>query len=229
MPDTQPQQAERQPAVRAELERLMRATLDDRANWTYRFTRPLPVPSTWQPGQHVDADCSHAVKLLCRWAGAPDPMGNGWSTWGNSTTLAVHLPHLHAAAELHVGDIVTFGPAGTKHAAMVLEPGPDPLLWSFGHQGAPNTYRLSEDDREHQLLRLPVPVPPPTDNARLRARTGYWAWLAWKEGEGDWKGHVRADPHVRPNVPRRIPARWWRQRLRFLLARRRGNKPATKP
>lgn len=225
MPPLQPQPAARQPAhsVRDELVRLMRATIVDRANWTYKAIRPLPVPETWKPGQKVVADCSHGVKLLCRWAGAPDPMGNGWAPWGNSTTIALNLFHLNSPTDLAAGDIITFGPGGTQHAAMVLEPGANPLLWSFGHQGAPNVYRLFEDRREKQYLRLPLPLPPATLEGFLRARTGYWSWLAWREGEGDWKPHGKKNPRVRPNVPTVIPARWWALRARFLLNRKKGN------
>jgi hypothetical protein len=210
--------------VRQELERLMRATIADRAHWDYRAVRPLPVPPTWQPGQHVVGDCSKGVQYLCKWAGAPDPMGNDWDVWGNSTTLAAHLEHLLVPAVLRPGDVVTFGPSGTQHAAMVLEPGLDPLLWSFGHQGAPNTYRLSEDRREHQLLRLPVAYAAATPN-ELRAKTGYWSWLAWRLGEQAWQPYGPKNAKVRPNVPRMIPADWWAKWVLFLAARKKPNPP----
>lgn len=212
--------------VRGELVRLMRATIADHAHWTYRAVRPLPVPPTWHRGQHVVADCSHGVKLLCRWApGCPDPMKSGWSTWGNSTTLAMNLQHLLTPATLQPGDIVTFGLDGNQHAAMVLEQGVDPLLWSFGHQGAPGSYRLSEDGREHQLLRLPVAASDPSKKA-LRMRTGWFSWTAWRLAEGDWKPYGPKNPEVRPNVPTLIPASWWARLVRFLRAREKGN-PAT--
>lgn len=202
---------------------MMRATLDDRANWTYHAIRPLPVPVSWRPGQHVTADCSHGVKLLCRWAGAPDPMDGNFSPYGNSSTLCLKLPHLARRSDLKVGDVVTFGAYGSQHAAMVLEPGSDPLVWSFGHQGAPNTYRLSQDHREQQYLRLRVPDYVPTPEDKLRARTGWWAWVAWRLGEGDWKKHGKANGRVRPAVPKVIPARWWVELARFLAARKRAD------
>jgi hypothetical protein len=213
----------------------MHATLTDeqsRGAWTYRAVRPLPVPATWTPGQRVVADCSWGVKLLCRWANAPDPMGG---PIGNSATIAAHLPHLYLTTELQVGDPVTFGRWGTEHAAMVMEPGRDPLLWSMGHQGAPNAYRLSWDSREHQLLRLMPPDPKPvTPQDLLRAKTGYWSWLQWKLGEGAWEKYPPEAPNVRPDVPTHIglptngTGQWWIRLQLFAANRNRPNK-ATAP
>lgn len=221
--------SERQLAVdrRAELERLMRATVDDHTHWIYSYYRPLPVPVSWRPGQTVHADCSKGVQYLCRWADLPDPMDSGYGTWGNSATLWLKLQHLDHASDLLVGDVVTFGVAGRDHAAMVLEPGSDPLLWSDGHQGAPNTYRLSEDHRPAQFLRNPIPAYVPTPEDRLRARTGWFAWVAWRLGEGDWKTYGKRTKRVRPDVPRLIPPAWWSRYAAFMAGRRKGNKPLT--
>jgi hypothetical protein len=200
--------------------------------WTYHAIRPCPVPPRWIEGQKVWGDCSKGVQMLVYWAsgGDPllDPMGNAYADWGNSTTICAHLQHLATPAQLDVGDIVTFGRNGDEHAAMVLEPGKDPVLWSFGHPGAPNAYRLSQDRREHQLLRLPAPKYVGLKAAKLRAKTGYWAWLQWRLGEGDWNHHPKADPNVRPHVPKLIPAGWWRRYAAFVLARKKPNpsKPA---
>ncbi len=190
--------------IRAKLRVLMEQTLlDEREHltWTYHEVRPLSVPASWRPGQKVYADCSKGVQFLCKWAGAPDPMNMGYGVYGNLTS----------------------GPNGDEHAAMVLEPGADPLLWSDGHQGAPNSYRLSYDRREHQFLRLILPVHVPTAAEKLRAMKGYWSWLQWKLGEGDWHGYQQADNTVRPNVPRVIPPAWWRRYAAFLLNRKKGN------
>lgn len=222
--------------IRAQLAKLMKATLADEAahgTWTYRAVRPMPVPPSWKPGQAVVSDCSKGVQMLVAWATNRDlrfdPMGNGYDLWGNSTTIAAHLQHLASPSELEVADVVTFGPNGDAHAGIVLEAGDDPLLWSDGHQGAPNTYRLSQDGREAQYLRLPVPDYVPTHEDDLRAKTGYWAWLQWSLGEGDWKPYAKADRSVRPDVPRLIPAGWWKRRAQFILNRKKGNPSTTKP
>lgn len=214
--------------IRAELARLMQATLADETahhDWSYHAVRPMSVPPTWNPGQQVVGDCSKGVQYLCRWAGAPDPMANHFAPYGNSQTLWVTLQHLSSPGELFVGDIVTFGHDGNEHAAMVLERGADPLLWSFGHQGAPNSYRLSWDRREHQYLRLPAPAYVPTPQDKLRSRTGWFSWVAWRQGEGDWLHYGVSNKKVRPAVPILIPPLWWVRLGKFLAARNNGDQP----
>jgi hypothetical protein len=211
--------------TRLKMQQLMEATLADErahADWTYRAVRPMPVPPTWHPGQKVVGDCSKGVQYICRWANAPDPMRNGWSTIGNSQTIWLTLPHVATAGQLEVGDIVTFGVNARDHAALVMEAGTDPLLWSFGHSGAPNAYRLSFDRREHQFCALPVVAPKPTPADRLRAETGFYSWVAWKLGEGPWRTYGPAKGHVRPDVPALIPAQWWKWYAQFLLNRKKA-------
>lgn len=80
-------------------------------------------------------------------------------------------------------------------------------------------------------LRIPLPPAPrhaprparhPSKSpAVLRAERGYWSWLAWYLGEGDWKHHARQAKAVRPHVPARVPAAWWRAERAFLHARSR--------
>lgn len=220
--------------IRANLKRLMLVTVADeqrRHCWDYHAVRPMVVPYSWHEGQHVKGDCSKGVQYLCKWAGAPDPFRENFDVWGNSQTLWLKCQHI-TLRELEVGDFVTMGHNGEEHATMVYEaPGAennfDPLLWSFGHQGAPNFYRASADRREKQYLRNPVPRYVPTPEDKLRARTGWFAWVAWKLGEGDWRSHKPSDPKVRPHVPKRIPASWWVRYARFLKNRKTPNKPTT--
>lgn len=216
-------------SVRAELQRLMRATLADEAahaDWTYTQYRPRYMPRDWYAGERIYGDCSKGVQFLCYWAGLKDdPMGMGYGGFGNSQSLWVHLRHVGSPSELEVGDIITFGYNGDEHATMVLEPGNDPLLWSFGHQGAPNTYRLSQDGRQHQLLKINAGPLTVTPQDKLRAKTGFFSWVAWKLGEGEWKHYGKANRTVRPNVPGVIPLSWWKRYAQFLLNRKKGNKP----
>jgi hypothetical protein len=53
---------------------------------------------------------------------------------------------------------------------------------------------------------------------KLRAKTGSLAWIAWRLGKADWKPYGRANPTVRPRVPRAIPAAWWRRIADFLAS-----------
>ena len=215
--------------VRAALAQLMQETLADETtarDWTYDEFRPLTTPARpWKPGTKITGDCSKGVQWLCWWAKAPDPMNNNFGPYGNSQTIWAALQHLDAAGQLLVGDIVTFGPDGDQHAAMVLTPGSDPLLWSFGHQGAPDTYLLSQDSRPAQYLRLPVPKYVPTPQDKLRAQTTWFAWVAWRLGEGGWQPYGKTAKAVRPNVPRLISPSWWKRYAAFILARKKGNPP----
>jgi hypothetical protein len=219
--------------ARQRLVEIMRATLADehaRHDWTYRAVRPLYVPHTWVPGQRVTSDCSKGVQYLCRWADAPDPMQNGFGPAGNSQTIWLRLHHVLSAGELEPGDPVIFGYDGRDHAAMALEAGPDPLLWSDGHQGAPNTYRLSQDHRLKTYCKLPVVVQPPTPQDKLRAHTDFYSWMAWSLGEGPWRHYGASNPAVRPNVGRVIAVShptWWKRRIEFIANRNKGDKATT--
>lgn len=219
--------------MRAALAKLMTATLGDAANWTYAEVRPEGMPTktrAWAKGTKVKADCGKGVQMLAWWVpGCPDPMGNDFGPYGNSQTIWANAQHLDSPAELEVGDNVTFGPDGDQHAAKVKTAGADPELWSFGHQGAPNTYLLSQDGRPAQFCRQPLPEHVPTADDKLRAKTGWFAWMNWRNGTGDWRHKAPKDKTVRPAVPRVIPLSWWRRRAKFILAAKKGNKATTAP
>lgn len=210
--------------VRAAMHELMKSTIVDEAvrhTWTYRAVRPMPVPTSWHPGQLVRGDCSKGCQYLAAWAHGPDPMGNGFNSYGNSQTIWLHLQHVDEPSELDVGDMITFGPWGSEHAAVVMDKGADPWLWGFGHQGAPSRTRLSWDSRSRQYLRMPI-VYVPTPEDLLRARTGWFAWVAWKLGEGDWRHYGPMNLKVRPNVPKRISVEWWARYVQFVANRKNG-------
>jgi GH24 family phage-related lysozyme (muramidase) len=133
-----------QPSKRDLRHAYMTATAGNPYGWNYREVRPLGIPAKLAHG--INADCSFGVKILCDWAGVPDPTGSNYDGYGNSVSMFHHLPHV-TKAQAKTGDILVFGPNGEWHATMILEPGADPLLWSHGHQGAPNLYRLSQDKR----------------------------------------------------------------------------------
>jgi hypothetical protein len=210
------------------LHELMLETLADSRHWDYRAIRPQTIPPSWVKGKHVDSDCSDGVRMLCRWAGVTDdPAGNHYGPYGNSSSIWAHLHHVTTAAQLEVGDIVVFGTMGKDHAAAVLDPGPDPLLWSDGHQGAPNTYRLSVDRRVKTYCKLAIADVPPTPQDKLRAQTDFYAWVAWRLGEGPWLHYGPMNPHVRPNVAKVISPLWWARWRQFIANRHTGDKATT--
>lgn len=51
---------------------------------------------------------------------------------------------------------------------------------------------------------------------------GFWQWLTWSLGEGEYRKHGRNNKAVRPTgLPPRIPAEWWERRKQFLARRAR--------
>lgn len=214
-------------AIRASMKTRMTQTVNDNTNWTYRAVRPLSVPLTWKKGQHVVSDCSKGAQYLACWAGAPDPMRNDYGPYGNSTTIWLNLPHI-SLAQAQTGDPVVFGP--DKHVTVIYEVGKTPATtkcWNMGTQGQPVFRTLQYEIDGHRRIPWQVcqlmPTPRPTPADKLQKETGFYAWVAWRLGEGHWRKYGSSNPKVRPAVPRLIPPRWWRDYLSFLRARDKGN------
>jgi hypothetical protein len=224
------------PIVRVALQKMMTATAADEQehrNWTYEAVRPMPVPAApFVANVPRRGDCGKGAQYVAHWTpGAPDPMRNGWSEWGNSTTIFYALSTHIALSDAEPGDIVLFGHwNGEDHACMLYgtESGVW-MVWNFGEQGQPYIGTLEQEILNHAGMVMTVcrlmPDPSPTPQELLQAKTGYWAWLGWYEGEGEqlWKPYGPRNMKVRPNVPAKIPAAWWAQRKKFLAARHKGN------
>ena len=116
----------------------------------YREVRPIqgrpPAPGVF-PRLPFETDCSGFATDDCQFRGMPDPNGNGYDGAGDTNTLLAHGRRLSGAAAAEVGDMVIF--ARPDHVAVVLEPGPDPLLGSHGHPGTPEKLRYSQEARAH--------------------------------------------------------------------------------
>jgi hypothetical protein len=63
-----------------------------------------------------------------------------------------------------------------------------------------------------------------THRTVLTKRTGFFSWASWRLGEGAWKGYGRANPSVRPNVPKRISPAWLKRLTSMLRNRKKGSK-----
>ena len=94
----------------------------------------------------ITADCSAAVTLWYKWAGAPDPNGLNYNGTGYTGTLLGHGRRI-ALKDVLPGDVIVYGPGTGWHTALVVEAGPDPLTVSHGQQGDPNYCRVSQDGR----------------------------------------------------------------------------------
>jgi hypothetical protein len=112
----------------------------------YKEIRPMPIHL---PAQHLPftTDCSGFVTVLAKWAGAPDPNGNGYSGYGFTGTLLSHLPHIDSRYARR-GDLVVYGHTSGEHVVMLLQDvdgHPDPRIVSHGEEIAPTGYLLSAE------------------------------------------------------------------------------------
>lgn len=213
----------------------MQATVDSQrrsGNWKYAMVRPQYVQYTAAQvvSTTVTSDCSSGVRILCHAAETVDPAGNGFQSWGNSSTIWAHLEHI-TLSEAQPGDMATFGfSTGEHHVCMLWEEAGDGdwWVWNHGGPGDPHKGLLSQEREGHAgmtvtIVNLGVPDPPATPEDKLRAKTGFYAWVAWRLGEGPWKKYGKTNPKVRPDVPTLIPPRWWKDLAAFLLARKKPN------
>jgi hypothetical protein len=130
-------------AVRAAVVANARWGIEHEAQIHYEEVRPiagLDDPRSLP----LTTDCSGFVTLCYSWAGGPDPNGNDYSGEGyTGTMLAACLRITPQAAR--PGDLVVWGPPPGHHVALLLEPGPDPLLCSHGEERGPIAIRLSAE------------------------------------------------------------------------------------
>ncbi len=87
---------------------------------------------------------------FCYWAaGAPNPNGGAYSLekGGYTGTMLVHMKHI-PRSRVKLGDVVIWTPPAVgQHAAIVVQPGPDPLLVSHGSETDPRLIRFSKENR----------------------------------------------------------------------------------
>jgi hypothetical protein len=222
------------PSARKKAQTLIQQTCVDQANRhldIYAAVRPQQIPSVWKAGQRLELDCSDYCRLICRVAGIPDPAGNGYAPFGNSSSIWAHCHHI-PLADAQPGDIVTFGYyAGEKHACILLDQD-SRGQWRVGNMGKPGQpviNWLAGEIAFHPGMTVtvcrvdaaPIPV---TQADILRSETDFYSWMSWQFGWNAWKHYGAKNPHVRPNVPKVISPAWWLRRKQFLLNRKRANK-----
>lgn len=110
--------------------------IQNRQGFTYEEIRPMPSLANEQGRTPWTGDCSSWVTQCYKWAGAPDPTGNGYNGWGNTLSLLDH-GKLIAETDLKPGDVIVFGPRwDASHQHTVISLGGD-LVSSMGHPGDP--------------------------------------------------------------------------------------------
>ncbi len=104
-------------------------------------------------------DCSQSVTLIAHVAGAKDPNGGNFRADGYTGTL-LHGCTGISLAQARPGDLCVFGPGTGHHVVMVMQPGPDPLMFSHGQEKDPIAIRHSVEARfqpsPSRFLRLPI-------------------------------------------------------------------------
>jgi hypothetical protein len=109
------------------------------------YAETRPIPALHSP-KHLPltTDCSGFATLCYKWAGAPDPNGNGYNGQGYTGTMMAHMKHI-PKSEVQKGDLVIFGRATGHHVCIVLEPGENPLLASHGGESGPLRISLNDE------------------------------------------------------------------------------------
>ena len=160
------------------------ATLGNPYGWTYNEVRPLALPRRRLTAAELatpavlKATLAKLVKAFrsdCSWGAKTafflarckdDPTGENWNGWGNSSSAYLHLPKrpgldnaysptAAALAACEVGDIGVVGVNGSDHVFVILEKGENPLVWSDGHGGAPDSYHVLDDARRPISILIP--------------------------------------------------------------------------
>jgi hypothetical protein len=137
--------AARSPALRASIVSVARWGIEHAAGIHYGAVRPI------EGLRHrcelpLRTDCSGFVTLCYAWAGAPDPNGLGYSGQGYTGTLLAHMRPLPLDG-VETADLVVWGSPPGVHVALVLEPGPNPLLCSHGREQGPLAIRFAAESR----------------------------------------------------------------------------------
>jgi hypothetical protein len=105
----------------------------------------------------LNIDCSGFVTLCYKWAGAPDPNGNGYNGSGYTGTLEAHMRHI-PKSRVQPGDLCLWK---GKHVSLVVRGGADPLLISHGTESGPYAIRFSAQKRGFRgtpLIWLTLPL-----------------------------------------------------------------------
>jgi hypothetical protein len=130
----------------------VRARVVGVARWGIRHQRRIhyaelrPIDGLHRPHKlPLWTDCSGFVTLCYSWAGAPDPNGLGYDGYGYTGTLLAHMRPV-VFESVRSADVVVWGPPPGHHVALVLEPGPDPLVCSHGQERGPSSIRFSDED-----------------------------------------------------------------------------------
>lgn len=133
-------------------EAVLRAAIVANAKWMLSgkakpheyYAQVRPIDGEHQPHKlPLHFDCSGSVTDCYAWTHkATDPNGEGYNGEGYTGTIMTHMKPI-LASEVQPADIGIYGNYPGDHAVLALTHGPDPTVFSMGHQGDPNQYKAS--------------------------------------------------------------------------------------
>lgn len=181
------------------------------------------------PGEGY-AWCNSFADAMFETAGRP--LVETYKSAGVELTLARAIQLGWVVTVPQPGDLVVFT---FSHIGFVDEVHPSYLITIEGNTGSTGAVSDSTSGgdgvyrkaRSLSLVRAYIRVPGTVKRvdgkypARvLVTRKGYFAFAAWRLGEGDWKGYGRKNAAVRPSIPKRVPLKWFARLVKQLAARK---------
>ena len=158
----------------------------------YLESRPFPLYQP-TPARHIADDCSATIALCFALGAAPDPMGLGYSGYGNTTTLEMRGTQI-PVSEVQPGDVVLYGaPGATVHGALVVpgETAADPLTMTHGDPASPafvGAYQGNPTGYPPRFFRFLSVGGPPSPTAKTQEGTVFadcptgGEWVAGADG-----------------------------------------------
>lgn len=102
----------------------------------------------FKAGDKWPADCRATINWTTKWSG-----WKGFGRFGfeaDSEDMWQVLPHFEGIANVRAGTIITYGPSGSVHVTMVMQPdGDNPLLCSHGLAFSSNYVRYKDETAYH--------------------------------------------------------------------------------
>lgn len=177
-------------------------------------SRPL---GNWQSDNAIDMGNKPGTPVYAVEDGQVSPTAgfgfksNGRTVWGHRFTLRADSGRSYFYT--HLGGFKK----GVYPGARLVEG--QHVGWLGNPPGfPPHLHFAAQPPTNPETVAYGRPRRPLTREEKLRNRKGFLAWKRWWRGKGPWAEYGPRNPKVRPDVPARIPRRWWR-RLRLLTSR----------
>jgi cell wall-associated NlpC family hydrolase len=134
----------------------IRAKIVEYARWgcanepSIHYQQSRPIDGLREPKKlPLNTDCSGFATDCYKWAGGPDPCGNGFSGAGWTGDMLHAGSHIHQS-QIQPGDLLVFGGAPAhQHVCVVVKGGADPQVVSHGQEKGPFLISFSQEAAAH--------------------------------------------------------------------------------